>query len=122
MTNAWNNIIKPTLVRHELHVGLTSYFEENFSIKKSPQYDINTRFFLSPFLTGTSFDKAAWVLVSLNIEGTLGTKRTFYNHQALLTGDIIKITKAVIKEAQDKEIKATILEIMNKRVWKRSYK
>ena len=78
--------------------------------------------FLSSFLTGVGFDKVADVLASLNIEGILGTKRKFYDNQATLTGDILKITKAVIKEAQDKEIKATILEIMNKRVWKRSYK
>ena len=65
---------------------------------------------MSTFLTGSSFEKAVRVLACLNIEVTVGTNRTFYNHQALLTANIIKTTTAVIQEAQAEEIKATILE------------
>ena len=55
---------------------------------------------MSPFLTGTGFEKATGVLACLNIEGTVGSNRTFYNHHALLTANIIKTTTAVIQEAQ----------------------
>ena len=110
MTKAWNEIIKPSLVLRDLDVGRTSYFKENTANNNSLQYDINTRLFVSPFLTGTGFDKATGILACLNIEGTVGTKRSFYTHQSIITSDIIKTTTAVIKEAQVNEIKATILE------------
>ena len=68
------------------------------------------RLFLSPLLTGTGSEKATGFLACLNIKGTVGTKRTFYNHQLVLTADIIKTTTVVIQEAQAADIKATILE------------
>ena len=72
------------------------------------------RLFLSPFLNSVGFKKVAGVLASLNVEGVPGIKRPFHNNQATLTHDIIRITKTIIKEAQEDEIKATILKGLEK--------
>ena len=109
-TKIWNTIVKPSLRIRELDLDITSYFEANCSFNNAVQYDINTRLFMSPFLTGTGFEKATGILACLNVEGSVGSNRTFYNHQALLTANIIKTTTAVIQEAQAEEIKANILE------------
>lgn len=102
--------IQPILARRQLVSGTTSYLNDNCSANNSLQYDINTRQFLSPFLTSSGYEKVTGFIISLNIEGTAMLKRTFYNHQPVVIRDVIKVTTAVIKEAQQAEIKATILE------------
>ena len=115
MTKTLKNTVELSLVRRDLYVVLTSYSKENCSINNSLHYDIDTRLFLSQFFTGIGFDKATGLLASLNIEGSVGTKQTFHNHQPVLTADIIKTNTAVIKEAHANEIKATILDMVEEK-------
>ena len=94
-----DNIIKPTLLRRDSYVGLTSYSQEKCSLNTSIQYDLSVRLSLSPFLNCVGFKKVAGILASLSINGATGIKHTFYDNQATLTRDIIRITEAVIKDA-----------------------
>ena len=48
----------------------------------------------------------------MNIEGTVGTKRSFYRHQQNIASNIRNITSSVISEAEEAEICATIFDIL----------
>ena len=92
---------------------------DNYSLNNSLQYDIDTCLFFAPFVTGCGFNKASGLLASLKIKGTVFTKALFYNHQPVVTRDIMKVTASIIKEAQQAENKATILHQLRKIVVKK---
>ena len=76
------------------------------------KYDLNNCLYVAPFLTGSGFDTCLGTLVSLNVEGTVGTKRSFYRHQQNIASNIRNITSSVISEAKEAEICATIFDIL----------
>ena len=94
----------------ELDMTMTSYFNDTLSSKNALQYDINTRLYLAPFMMGNGFESCTAMMASLNMEGTVSTRRSFSRHQPTVTNDIRVVTKMAIKQAMDGEIKASILE------------
>ena len=92
----------------ELDITLTSYFDETLASNNSLQYDINTRLYLAPFMMGKGFESCTAMMASLNIEGTVGTRRSFSRHQPRVTKDVRVVTKMAIKQAMTNEVKAVI--------------
>ena len=100
MISLWDKNTKLVLARRELKLGTTSYVNDIYSVNNSLQYNINTRLFLFPFLTGCGFENTSGLLASLNIKGTTFIKGSFYNHQPFITRDVMKVTTSILKEAQ----------------------
>ena len=111
----WEINTKYVLDRRELKLGTPSYTNDIYSVNNSLQYNISTNSFVSPFLIGCGFQNASGLLASLNIEGTAFIKALYYNYQPAITRDVMKVPKFMIKEAQQAEIKATILEQLSKK-------
>ena len=94
----------------ELDMMMTSYFDDTLSSQNCIQYDINTRLYLAPFMMGKGFESCTAMMASLNMEGTVGTRRSFSRHQHTVMKDIRIVTKMAIQQAMTNEIKAAIME------------
>ena len=93
--------ISPTLSSRQLVLQQITYATEQKGNRIAMKYDLNTCLYMAPFFTGSGFDTCLGTLASLNIEGTVGTKRSFYRHQQNIASNIRNITSSVIYEAKE---------------------
>ena len=96
---------------HRMCMRTTKYRQKQNNCKNALHFEINTRLYTTAFLSGASYTKTASTLATLNC-GSANNEQGFYRIQHTICKSIREVSRDVINEDMNSEIKVTIIDCL----------